>query len=64
MILQLLKGRGMVSGLFEKKRDDILSHPASPIALTIMKLIVLTYLHITYNMTNFCMKVIKTFLNT
>jgi hypothetical protein len=26
MILQLLKGRGMVSGLFEKKRDAIPPH--------------------------------------
>jgi hypothetical protein len=27
MILRLLKGRGMVSGLFEKKRDVIPPHP-------------------------------------
>jgi hypothetical protein len=26
MILQLLKGRGMVLGLFEKKQDAILPH--------------------------------------
>jgi hypothetical protein len=35
MILQLLKGRGMISGLFEKKRDAILPHPAPPQALVI-----------------------------
>jgi hypothetical protein len=28
MILRLLKGRGMVSGLFEKKRDAIPPPPA------------------------------------
>jgi hypothetical protein len=28
MILRLLKGRGMVSGRFEKKRDAISPHPA------------------------------------
>jgi hypothetical protein len=28
MILRLLKGRGMVSGLLEKKRDAIPPHPA------------------------------------
>jgi hypothetical protein len=33
MILRLLKGRGMVSGLFEKKRDAIPPHPAPPQAL-------------------------------
>jgi hypothetical protein len=33
MILRLLKGRGMVSGLFEKKRDAIPPHLASPQAL-------------------------------
>jgi hypothetical protein len=35
MILRLLKGRGMVSGLFEKKRDAIPPHPVPPQALTI-----------------------------
>jgi hypothetical protein len=35
MILRLLKGRGMVSGLFEKKQDVILPHPAPPQALPI-----------------------------
>jgi hypothetical protein len=33
IILRLLKGRGMVSGLFEKKRDAIPPHPAPPQAL-------------------------------
>jgi hypothetical protein len=33
MILRVLKGRGMVSGLFEKKRDAIPPHPAPPQAL-------------------------------
>jgi hypothetical protein len=33
MILRLLKGRGMVLGLFEKKRDAIPPHPAPPQAL-------------------------------
>jgi hypothetical protein len=33
MILRLLKGRGVVSGLFEKKRDAIPPHPAPPQAL-------------------------------
>jgi hypothetical protein len=33
MILRLLKGRGMVSGLFEKKLDAIPPHPAPPKAL-------------------------------
>jgi hypothetical protein len=37
MILRLLKGRGMVSGLFEKKRDAIPPHPAPPQALTVCK---------------------------
>jgi hypothetical protein len=32
MILQLLKGRGMISGLFEKKRDAIPPH--SPLSST------------------------------
>jgi hypothetical protein len=35
IILRLLKGRGMVSGLFEKKRDAIPPHPAPPQALGI-----------------------------
>jgi hypothetical protein len=35
MILRQLKGRGMVSGLFEKKRDAIPPHPAPPQALII-----------------------------
>jgi hypothetical protein len=35
MILRLLQGRGMVSGLFEKKRDAIPPHPAPPQALCI-----------------------------
>jgi hypothetical protein len=35
MVLRLLKGRGMVSGLFEKKRDAILPHPTPPQALVI-----------------------------
>jgi hypothetical protein len=35
MILRLLEGRGMVSGLFEKKRDAIPPHPAAPQALLI-----------------------------
>jgi hypothetical protein len=35
MILLLLKGKGMVSGLFEKKRDDIPPHPAPPQALAV-----------------------------
>jgi hypothetical protein len=35
MILRLLKGRGMVSGLFGKKRDAIPPNPAPPQALTI-----------------------------
>jgi hypothetical protein len=39
MILPLLKGRGMVSGLFEKKRDAIPPHPAPPQAL----LMILSY---------------------
>jgi hypothetical protein len=30
MILRLLKGRGLVLGIFEKKRDDILPHPTPP----------------------------------
>jgi hypothetical protein len=38
MILQLLKGRGMVSGLFEKKRDAILPPPVPPQALVIILL--------------------------
>jgi hypothetical protein len=33
MILRLLKVRGMVSGLYEKKRDAIPPHPAPPQAL-------------------------------
>jgi hypothetical protein len=33
MILRLLKGRGMVLGLFEKKRDAISPHPVPPQAL-------------------------------
>jgi hypothetical protein len=33
MILLLLKDRGMVSGLFEKKRDAIPPHPAPSQAL-------------------------------
>jgi hypothetical protein len=33
MILRLLKGRGMVSGLFEKKLDAIPPHPTPPQAL-------------------------------
>jgi hypothetical protein len=33
MILRLLKGRGMVSGPFAKKRDAIPPHPAPPQAL-------------------------------
>jgi hypothetical protein len=39
IILRLLKGRGMVSGLFEKKRDAIPTHPAPPQALTIYKIL-------------------------
>jgi hypothetical protein len=39
MILRLLKGRGMVSGLFEKKRDAIPPHPAPPQALYIAELV-------------------------
>jgi hypothetical protein len=35
MILRLLKGRGMVSGLFEKERDAIPTHPAPLQALHI-----------------------------
>jgi hypothetical protein len=35
MILLLLKGRGMVSGLFEKKRDAIPPHPAPHQALVL-----------------------------
>jgi hypothetical protein len=35
MILRLLKGRGMVSGLFEKKRGAISPHPALPQALEV-----------------------------
>jgi hypothetical protein len=35
MILRLLKGRGMVSGLIEKKRDVIPPHPAAPQAVGI-----------------------------
>jgi hypothetical protein len=35
MILQLLKGRGMVSGLIEKKRDAISPHPAPLQALVL-----------------------------
>jgi hypothetical protein len=31
-----IKGRGMVSGLFEKKRDAIPPHPAPPQALPLM----------------------------
>jgi hypothetical protein len=30
MILLLLNGRGIVSGLFEKRRDAIPPHPAPP----------------------------------
>jgi hypothetical protein len=37
MILRLLKGRGMVSGLFEKKRDAIPPHPAPPQALQVLQ---------------------------
>jgi hypothetical protein len=33
MILRLLKGRGMISGLIEKKRDAIRPHLAQPQAL-------------------------------
>jgi hypothetical protein len=36
MILRLLKGRGMVSGLFEKKRDAILPDPAPSEALVLI----------------------------
>jgi hypothetical protein len=35
MIWRLLKGRGMVSGLFEKKREAIPPHPAPPQSLLI-----------------------------
>jgi hypothetical protein len=35
MILRLLKGRGIVSGLFEKKRDAMPPHPVSPQALVV-----------------------------
>jgi hypothetical protein len=35
MILQLLKGREVVSGLSEKKRDAIPPHPAPPQALAV-----------------------------
>jgi hypothetical protein len=35
MILRLLKGRGMVSGLIEKKRDAIPPHPVPPQALSL-----------------------------
>jgi hypothetical protein len=35
MILRLLKGRGMISGLFERKWDAIPPHPAPPKALSI-----------------------------
>jgi hypothetical protein len=38
MILRLLKGRGMVSGLFEKKRDAIPPHPAPPQAQVLLRL--------------------------
>jgi hypothetical protein len=44
MILRLLKGRGMVSGLFEKKRDAIPPHPAPPQALGMFMI----YLHTTF----------------
>jgi hypothetical protein len=37
MILRLLKGRGMVLGLFERKRDAIPPHPAPPQALVITR---------------------------
>jgi hypothetical protein len=37
MILRLLKGRGMVSGLFEKKRDVTPPHPATPQALVLRR---------------------------
>jgi hypothetical protein len=36
MILQLLKGKGMVSGLFENKRDAISPHPAPLQAMIVM----------------------------
>jgi hypothetical protein len=36
MILRLLKGKGMVLGLFEKKLGAILPHPAPPQALVFM----------------------------
>jgi uncharacterized membrane protein len=36
MILRLLKGRGMVSGLFEKKQDAIPPRPTPPQALFIL----------------------------
>jgi hypothetical protein len=42
MILRLLKGRGMVSGLFEKKRDAIPPLPAPPQALDIFNAAVST----------------------
>jgi hypothetical protein len=38
MILRLLKGKGVVSGLFEKKRDGIPLHPAPPQALGLNKI--------------------------
>jgi hypothetical protein len=44
MILRLLKGRGMVSGLFEKKRDAISPHPAPPQALTITQFLPTTFI--------------------
>jgi hypothetical protein len=38
MILRLLQGREMVSGLFEKKRDAIPPHPTPPQALHITRI--------------------------
>jgi hypothetical protein len=38
MILRLLKGRGMVLGLFEKKQDAIPPHPAPSHALRVVLL--------------------------
>jgi hypothetical protein len=38
MILRLLKGRRMISGLFEKKRDAIPPHPAPLQALATINL--------------------------
>jgi hypothetical protein len=43
MILRLLKGRGMVSGLFERKWDAISPHPAPPQALSIMQIAFIFY---------------------